>query len=47
MTADTNQWIDERGAILTAVESRLDDHFDGENWTADYRRLRLRAVLAG
>jgi len=37
---------DEREAILTAVEDRLrESYLDGEDWTADYRRLRFRAVL--
>lgn len=37
---------DEREAILAGVEDRLRDaRFDGEDWTADYRRLRIRAVL--
>ncbi|WP_424017371.1 class I SAM-dependent methyltransferase [Halorientalis pallida] len=36
---------DERAAIVAAVEDRLrPDLFDGETWTADYRRLRFRAV---
>ena len=33
-------------AILDGVAGRLrESHYDGEDWTADYRRLRVRAVL--
>ncbi|RXK46423.1 class I SAM-dependent methyltransferase [Halorientalis pallida] len=36
---------DERAAVVAAVEDRLrPDLFDGETWTADYRRLRFHAV---
>lgn len=35
----------ERAAVVGAVENRLQpDLFDGETWTADYRRLRFLAV---
>ena len=36
---------DEREAVVAAVDDRLrPDLFDGETWTADYRRLRFLAV---
>jgi len=36
----------EREAVLDAVEARCrSELFDDETWTADYRRLRFRAVL--
>ena len=36
---------DERDAVVAGVEDRLrPDMFDGETWTADYRRLRFVAV---
>jgi trans-aconitate methyltransferase len=36
---------EERESVVEAVESRLrPDLFDGETWTADYRRLRFLAV---
>ena len=35
----------ERDALVREVEDALrGDHFDGEDWTADYRRLRVVAV---
>jgi trans-aconitate methyltransferase len=35
----------DRERIVEAAENRLrETHFDGEDWTADYRRLRFRAV---
>jgi trans-aconitate methyltransferase len=38
---------DEREAVVAGVEDRLrPDMFDGETWTADYRRLRFVAVRA-
>lgn len=37
---------DEREAVVSAVEDELrDDHFDEDVWVADYRRLRVVAVL--
>jgi len=39
----------EREAVVTAVEDRVRDELfdeDSDTWTADYRRLRFRAVLA-
>jgi len=37
---------DEREAVLDGIEDRLRaDHFDGTDWTADYRRLRFVATL--
>lgn len=39
---------DEREAVLGAVEDRLREQlYDGESWTADYRRLRFSAVRQG
>jgi trans-aconitate methyltransferase len=35
----------DRESVLSGVEDRLrTEYFDGEDWTADYRRLRVRAV---
>jgi len=36
---------DESEAIVSAAEDRLrETHFDGQDWSVDYRRLRFRAV---
>ena len=38
---------DERAAVIGGVEDRLEEHLydrDEKTWTADYRRLRFRAV---
>jgi trans-aconitate methyltransferase len=38
---------EETGAVVSAVEDELRPAmFDGEDWTADYRRLRFSAVLS-